>query len=228
MPKRTAAVLKKRRYQQHSRSSRRHTGSQSSCFHQVRSCYLPPFRRPSMCYSHAQTKPADHRVNWTQKQIDHRLPASYARQKVKLHWGVLGMVQYLLLWCAYLSVDWFCCSFQPQLGPETASASPGGVVSGWRMCYVHVPPAVMAESTSLLQPCGLDTPLSGVHCELFLFPHTLKMLSIKKTRLLVWCCNTRTRCFRSCSREIHRQTILKFSYSLYHSILINKNNIYEY
>lgn len=188
MQKQTTAIPRKGRSQQHSLSSRHHTGSQSSCFHLVISCWLwmmlrlPRFRRLSMqhSYSHTQTKPADHRVNWTPKQIDQFLQASYARQKVKLCWGnwwwsntfFFGLFGFFLLLRACVSVYGFCHSFQPQLGSvcsETASATPGGDVSGWRMCYVHFPPAVMAKSAPLLQPCGLDTPLSGLHCELLSF-----------------------------------------------------------
>lgn len=85
--------------------------------------------------------------------------------------------------CACVSVYGFCYSFQPQLGhacSETPSSTPGGDVSGRRMCYVHFPPAVMADSASLLQPRGLDAPLSGLHCELLSLSHNKKCLVLER------------------------------------------------
>lgn len=161
MQKQTAVIQKKRRSQKRSRLFRHHTGSQSLSFHLVRSCCLgmvlrlPRFRRLSMqhSYSPAQTWPADHRLNWIRKQIDRWLPASYARRKVKLHWLNWGWSTLFSFLCACLSIYGFCNSFQPELScvcSETASAPPGGNVSRWRMCNVHFPPAVVAQSAPLL------------------------------------------------------------------------------
>lgn len=45
----------------------------------------------------------------------------------------------------------------------------------------------MVQSAPLLQPCGLNTPLSGLHCELLSFLDN-KMFSIREVRHLdLWC-----------------------------------------
>lgn len=134
MQKQTSAVQKKRRSQQRSHSSRHRTGSRSLSFHLVRSCWLgmvlrlPRFRRLSLqhSYSHVQTKPTDHRVNWTPRQADQWLLASYARQKVKLdpvNWVESSILRFCVLVWAFMgcaaasSLSLAVCTLRRRLPP---------------------------------------------------------------------------------------------------------------